>query len=282
MKLTLFGKDRVLIEGDAYETIEHARRPPAYPMIRKENLVHYEKTLRAENTDFTGGSYDSLFITPDMAAFIAAKEKLKNSNLSKRLSSKFTNINKRRRTLNEHDGEWDIARQWEIQPFFNAKRQETPNRIIDIECHLNVSWMVEAKHIAEYGCMVWAINDIIESCGISTNIVLVTESIGTDTGRRINVRTKVVLKKAGEYINPTNIARCLTPNYLRRILFSWYIVGCDFGDATASEGLGRPCSIDDIVKFDKGKLLISSETIRNPSDKQVQEEIVKAILGENK
>lgn len=289
MKLSIYGKDnaygsgQILVEGEAFEMLEHAKRPCAYPFQQSHNSQRYENILRRpEGSEFSGGTYESLFELPDMTPFAIAKEKLRNSELTKKLSAKFSNINRRRRILSEHDGEWEMSRQWEIQPFYNAKRQQTPHRIIDINCHLNVSCGVSAQEISSFGCMVWAINDVIESCGINTNINIVCDSAGVDEGGNLYCRVKLNLKKPGEYINPSNIARCLTSNFYRRVIFSWDVIACDFGGGLTSGGLGTPCRIPDIIKFENGVLNISSETIRVPNDKNVQEELVKAIIGDNK
>jgi hypothetical protein len=264
MKIVQLDESEVLIEGDAIEYFEHSRRAPLYPFNIAYNAEFYEETLRDPKSAFQGGTYESLHLPPDMKLFLDTRARFESSNRLKGNINTIPGLVKRRqRRLSEHDGEWDMSRRWEVQPFYTAKRDSRLHRIVDIECYVNASAMVDANTINYYGASIWAINDILETHGLSTSMKVYCESVETDRNDSINVTVGVQLKHPGEYMNPANIARCLTSNFYRRIVFNWFMIGCDFVGKETSRGLGTPKRRATGIVFKDGKLIITANRLED-------------------
>jgi hypothetical protein len=183
----------------------------------------------------------------DMAPFLAQREKL--SKLRASLQEEVKPVGRmRKRCLSEHDGEWQMERQWEIAPF-TATRRETggylPTLAIDIDFSFSVG--VDSDKIAEFGAFCWAIVDVLESTGITTDLAVQNtgyleayNDMGDLAGTNKGLLTNVAVKTAGEYVDTMTLARCFTPGFLRRGIFLAKYAAGDALGASLGSGLSMP------------------------------------------
>jgi hypothetical protein len=276
-------KDVSFIKTDGFSLIEG---PECMQRIRDllklpGNRRHLEEYLKDDRSGFSGGTFSDLFKQPDLTPYQEARSKLKNKSLMRRIHEKTIMLRRRRRSLSEYDGEWDISRKWEIRPFHHASRQPIANRHLKIRVSMDIACGTKAQSICEYGSLVWGINDLLESVGYNTDIVLHSYAHGVSESRKLDAELEINVKRAGQYISPTNIARCLNSNFYRRTMFALYVKAADNLDQEACSSLGTVNSVDYIIRFEKGLLEISPRAIQFNSEANVQEVILKAMEASN-
>jgi hypothetical protein len=206
------------------------------------------------------------------------RKRIDDSDIAKRIKTvAMTGAPKRKRTRSEHDGDWNYANRWEIKPYDTAVRVATQTKVINLVCDFSISAMTKSESINEFGCLVWAISDLLESSGINTRIVYRKRSSNTGKitqGSNVHDRFRLILKEPGEYLNPASLAAMVTANYYRRAIFGLKILACDVAGAIAGEGLGQSVSCEPI-EFKDGELIIASST--RGLTHEVERELYKAL-----
>jgi hypothetical protein len=173
---------------------------------------------------------------------------------------------KRKRRLSEHDGEIDFDRRWELTPYWNTvKERSGVAPVLDIWCEFAFNSGVEQSDITKFGVFCWAIANAIENAGIQVNLNLYNHGTArpykwsNSTDRHV-----VTVKRAGEYVDMQNLARCFTSGFYRRGMFTacyltaWGEQGSRLGEGfgrsiqkTRPKANGEVClSINDSQKFD--------------------------------
>lgn len=282
------GKKISKIKCDALTLVESrdALETFGWSMKREDNRkLFMEKILCDDNEriSFCGGTTNDLFSTPDLTLYETARAKLKSGTLLKKIIQKSILLRRRLRSVSEHDGDWDFDRKWEIKSFSRATRKPVKNRYVKIVASVDIAWKTNAKSISEYGSLIWGINDILESIGFNTDIVITNHATdlngsGIFGGNGdIEADIEVNIKRAGQYVSPLNIARCLSSNFYRRAVFALLIKAPDNFDQKCSESLGRIKEYDYTVKFENGVLYLTPECIQTSSNDKVQEIILEAM-----
>lgn len=217
---------------------------------------NYDKNWRGgtfkQIVDSAGGKFD---IEP----FLKQKEALKKTigNLEF-LEAELAR--KRTRIMSEYDGELDLERLYEREPFHNTRiTNNGVARTMDVNVMFQFSAGVDSKQINEYGAMTWAVVDILEKAGIRCNVVL-TSNLARLSRKGGNFADKshfrIKIKAAEEYIDTMDIARHFTSNYFRRALFYLYTVAHESIGREVEEGLGYPEAYEEerMSKAQKGVL----------------------------
>lgn len=224
------------------------------------NADFYGSTI-GEFKEAANGKFDASEFTSQQSKY---------QGLEKLLSEKAEMIApKRKRKLSEYDGEIDFDRRWDMAPYWNTVKEKSGVApTLDIWCEFSFNCGVAAEDIAKFGVFCWSIANAVENAGIQVNLNLY------NYGERRNSQdhkwtdcNHISVKKAGEYIDMQNIARCFTPGFYRRGMFtacyiaSWADQGVpiesDFGrskERKRDKTTGEIClSINESNRFDPDK-----------------------------
>lgn len=213
------------------------------------------------NSSWKGGSLselkDELAGKKDMTAQELEKERIMRSDLLEKVMTAMQQCSpKRRRSLDEHEGDWDMDRRWEIKPFNRSRRETVVNKVVDMECHFCVNGGVDSEELDKYGALIWAVSDIVEKAGIRTRVTLVIK--GKHSGSKGSSETlEVEVKRPDEYVMPQLIAAAFTTNFFRRMGFALVVASADVAEQKVAYGLGRADSPNVVAEFTEGKLVLS-------------------------
>lgn len=244
----------------------------------------------SSKTEFTGANTSTIKAAfkgdLDTAPFRAAQDKVKglvNIATLDALASK-----RRTRYLSEHDGEFDFDRRYDLNPF-NATRIENNGalRVIDIDVEFSFNCSVGASKIAAYGALAWSIVDLIERAGIQVNLNLVQlldQSQETKIDKTVEFSTPnyivntIQLKRAGEYVDTMQLARCFTPYFFRRCSFALFTAEAQARGRDTFYNLGYPKNNPSSATL--GRLYIGSENV-NGREHNLQQlaGFIKTALG---
>jgi hypothetical protein len=236
-----------------------------------------------DRTEFKGGSLNDLLRNYqggiDMRPFKAERERLIKLGFERRLREKLADVAPRRkRVISEHDGDWNYDRRWEIQPFESTRKTLGVGRSIQITCNLAVSCAVSAKKINRFATMVWAISDIIEACGIQTEIICRYFSRDYTREAKVNFLAEFTAKDRETFCTPTTLAAMFNALTWRRTVFSLMEATPDIIGELASYGLGHAVNGDFPVKWvvGEGRLIMNSDTATGDTT-QLENEILAAV-----
>lgn len=220
---------------------------------------------------------DALAGKQDMGPFEAARLKLAGSGLLDRLQTHAADVSPRRkRRMSEHDGELDLARIYEIQPFYATHKTLQTDRTIELVCNFSISGFARPESIDEYGALVWSIADVIEAAGIKTRIILFEDGKEVDRRQRLVLEQAFILKEPWEYLPPSLLATAFSANFYRRAVFAMIAIGCDAYGYEVSEGLGKPIKRELPVQFSDGKLHLSPHALIGYSA-EIESQVMSAI-----
>lgn len=252
-----------------------------------ENADEFERCLKDDSEDreeFCGGTFKSLQNdlkgNIDLDPFMREKEKLLSSGLLQKLQTAMRDaVPRRKRVMSEHDGEWSMDRQWELEPFSSTKKAMAQGRTLDIVCNFAVSCQASAKEINRYGAIAWGISDLIESAGIYTRVVCRYEIENVDRNKAetsTDTLIEIEVKKAGQYMPPKMLAAIFQSNFFRRPIFALIVAAADLNQKLVSHGLGRSKEQGFRVAFKEGALHLAPEAIKAYND-EIEREILKAV-----
>jgi hypothetical protein len=242
------------------------------------------RLMRPDEEGFQGGSAED--IIDSMNGKFNHKEFLKKRDQMKKTFSKLQELEatitrKRNRNMSEHDGELDFDRLYERNPFHSTKYSNNGiARTMDINVDFSFSAAVKNYEINEFGVTVWSIINILENSGIQCNVNLINTYSGLHSynnkgysPRSVKIITNI--KKAGDYIDTMDIARCFTSNYYRRVGFTIAASLCAAAEVPPSWGLGSSYYYKSKIENKKGELNFKIEQMSN--FKLNQDELIKFI-----
>lgn len=232
---------------------------------------------------FKGGSFkqlrDDLAGHVDMKPFIEARAKMRSGPLYRKLQEKLTDsAPRRRRTMSEHDGDWDYGRRWEIAPFAATTKAFQPARTVKIRANFDANCSAKAEALDRYGAMVWALNDLIEQAGIRTEVIWAMDTRDIFSDGRGNGSTEITIKRPKEYVAPSMIAAVAKARFFRRFGFSMIVAQAEVAGKTVDPFLGQSRT-NATIEFQKGGTLIISPDCINATNAEIERELLKTING---
>lgn len=160
----------------------------------------------------------------------------------------------RRRVRSEYDGDYDLDKRWEIHPFNATTKAYSVAPHVTVTANLAVSSNYKAKQINDYGAMVWAIIQLLESKGIR---VTVNATYGSDNDEGdIKTLIRVTVKEPIKYISPQSLANVFRSVFIRRVFHNAIILACDSQNRYVGGGLGRPINPPTSVQYFNGELTL--------------------------
>lgn len=230
------------------------------------------RSTDTENDRFSGGSVqlveDAINGKFDQSPFLAARDQISKTLAELQTLTSLTG-KRRKRVVSEYDGDLNFERLYDIAPF-DATRTENSGiaRTIDVVVDFSFNCMVSAKAISEYGAVCWSVVDLLERSGIQCNVLLEFKAeqgaetkVETDA-EKVTIRTqRLLVKRADQYQDPMDLARCFTSWFFRRILFTTSVICTDAQGLGASYGLGGPIPRTSHAKA--GELFLGAEISRD-------------------
>ena len=240
------------------------------------------------HSEFSGGTPKALEKLLDgecdLAPFTRALEDFQNSGLRADLETLMQAcVKKRKRKFSEHDGEWQMHRRYDLTPFQGSEKRLRPARIITIIADFSINQSATATDIDEYGAILWGISQLIESCGIQTDIRWHVYTNGFAHGEKsksYDGDITVHVKKPGEYIAPSHLAATFKSLFFRRMgLALMQAAAAADTSAQVGYGYGSAKQRPNAAEFTEGKLHLSSQVSCGYTG-QLKAELIKAIKGE--
>ena len=238
-----------------------------------------------QRVEWAGGSLSTLMEglegKIDMGPFNKAYQSFSDGKLSRELQHKVQDcIPKRKRRFSEHDGEWNYDRRWEVCAFQATHKVLTPARVVKIIADFSASCQAEGSAIDKYGAMVWAVSQLIEKCGIQTEIVYQNNSNCIDSGRSWSNQNTIELKKPGQYLAPSLLAGCFRSVFFRRFGIGLIEAAANCAGRNAAYGRGKPKEQPHPVQYLKPDTLHLSPNAATGYDNELKDALLRAIKGD--
>ena len=234
---------------------------------------------------FCGGSMADLSSAAkgqrDISGVLEQKAALAKSGALKALNTGMATTNRRRRVMSDLDGEWDMDRRWDIAPFFATQKQPMPVRALKLIAHFGANCTASAKNLDKYGAFLAALVEIIESRGVTVDLVCRIKARQVTGASRKTVQADIQVKKCGEYISTQKLATVFWTNYFRRAVFFALMAASEFVGEDVCSSLGKADHSDKVVKASSGVLEISPSTDGRslPDPELVIEKIKTALMA---
>jgi len=239
------------------------------------------KCLQREDKKFCGGTWkelESAILTGevDMRPYQKVKTSLNKRGILRGLEE-YVSLNSpvKRRVFSEHDGELDFDRLNELACFQSSiKMRAGATKTIDIYADICVSAMSSSDDINRYAALCWAISDIIEDAGFSTNIFLCTNSRDIENRysqeKRVDLYLELELKKAGEYMSQQKLASFFSSNFYRRSCFAMWTLAAEYAGCVMGDGRGMVDSQKDPIMVTPGVIKLSPEVHEGMTDEHLR------------
>lgn len=264
------------IESTYTQALDYFHSMKGKTLERSANQHQFGKLFDDGNLGFKGGTFCDLKRPADLTGFEEAKKKVQKSKMLNKIKAVLRDQTVRRRRSDAHDGEYDLDKKWEVNPFSKASRGKSPHRFLKINAHVSFSGFVSAAQIDKYGAMVAAICNVLESSGIGVEIDFISSGRSNIVGWNNYFEDRIKLKSLHEYLPPNVLIKAFSSNFYRRVCFSRDVMLAELHDQDVAAGLGTPCKYKAKVTWKKGEVSIYSESITDNQDR-LFEDIEKAI-----
>lgn len=249
-------------------------------ITRNSNKDVFDTCLSPEYSTFRGGSLADLDKLPDMTEFNLAKNKLKQSNLYKKLDTIFHQTHVRKRKLNEYDGDYDHDKRFDVNPFQRACKGLSPVKKLTMNVNLSFSCGIGSKTIDKYGSTIAAICNLLESYGVLVEINMLGLGRGSlsnkSSSEQMHIDT-IRVKKANQYLPVQSLIKIFNSNFYRRVVFTRKAIVAEFYGDSVDSGLGRPQEFDEYVGFSRGEIFIYSHSALDNQDEFLKN--IESALG---
>lgn len=242
-----------------------------YNCIRKQG---YAKA----DSGFSGGTQADLYGMPsaerlEQLAKIDFSEKYKHMSFD--LGEQVT---RRKRVRSAHDGEWDMSRQWDTEPFMKRSVSPVLTKTVKINAHICFSGWTSATEIDKYGVFVAALTSYLESIGVGVDLNVKSYTVGMAEQPNCNAFVTLNVKKPDQYLPSSTLLQAFSANFFRRMIFTLdFLVGHAVG-AKCNSGLGRPWAWGKAFHVDKDKGEINLYSTIDVDNAKTSTDIIKQSL----
>lgn len=248
-------------------------------------VMEYYSSSGHSTVEFCGGYLEDLRKDRDMTEYLNREKEILSQPFAKKINDTVGTVNKRRRTMSEHDGDWDLDRRWDVKPFSGTAVLPTPVRTIELMVTMEFSSAVPAKEIEKYGQDCTAIITLLESKGFTVGLTLQKRhrEIYADVGKKDKDRgwflEELEIKKPGEYMPKQRILQVFSPLFMRRVLFCNVALACEAMGRRSYTGISYPTYQSVPIYAEPGKLYIFNTKFSEKLDDL--ERAIKTALGQS-
>lgn len=224
-----------LVHTTRAELLKSARTP----LFDHINGTQGRRMLMTPDESWTQGSYKDLFDGRLQNEFRGTLDAFYKSAIITRLKTKAGLIKpKRRRCHSAYDGEFNFDRVWDHEPFDATTKVRSNTRTVTILFNFSFSAHVKSEEINRYGAFLVAINDLITSAGIQTEIIQQIKA--RRVSKDLNMDLRINIKKSTEYLSNLSLSNAFTANFYRRVLLCELSRQCSLKNKTVHTGHGSP------------------------------------------
>lgn len=202
----------------------------------------YGKLKTDSDNTWRGGAYSDL-IAPitDFSKFSEFTKKLSANKIWQKVATKFDQQMVRRRVRSEHDGEFDLDKKWDAQPFQNRAKKATSARIVKMNISGDFSSGVGPDVINDYGSFVVAIITMLERNGVQAEVTACYDGENfLSNGAKSFFRMRLKVKRADEYLPLNQLLKVFSTVWYRRAVFSLIVASAENLGKNVCDSLGNP------------------------------------------
>jgi hypothetical protein len=180
----------------------------------------------------------------------------------------------RKRTLSDKDGDYQLERRWDINPFASTENKinsKTPK--LNIFCDISFSASYDSEEIQKHCMFVWALVDLLEKHGILCSVYTTHWVSSLAQSGKCNAQFVYLLKRYDDYVSMGALARGLSAGFYRRVCFMFMTNLAAYLKKDVAMGLGYPIhdKLDKIKFFENGNLYLRARDTeellnKNPKD----------------
>lgn len=151
-------------------------------------------------------------------------------------------INKRKRFLSEHDGDYVHERRYDINFMESARREKVQgSNLIRINACGSFSALVDAEKIDAFAREVCELVNFFESQGRSVELNLMYKSDRNfRSGQSPRMNGFITVKQPDKYLSKADIYRAFSTVFFRHIGFCIIVLFADANEKAVDESLGTP------------------------------------------
>lgn len=212
---------------------------------KSSNASFYtEQVYKSDDRGWKGGNFkDMLLPVGNLEEFHRLENEISSNKVWKNLATQLGSASVRRRVRDRFDGEWDLDKKWDMEPFTKRSTAMQARKIVRINCESSFSAYVPAKDIDRYGAFVTAVVSLLEKSGTTVELWANYTAEGhagsnDDSGFKFMIK----IKDASEYMPVQSILRTLSSVWYRRAIFGLIVQAGEALGKSTSMGLGRPKS----------------------------------------
>ena len=210
-----------------------------------------------EYVRFAQGTYqDVLLAKYDTCLFASELERINKSGILDKIQYAISSSVRRKRVMDEHDGEWDMDRRWDHEPFSVVRKMPDRRKSVEFIWHTQFPANVRGRDITRCGAIVYAITRLIESSGISVSVNFKKQVTSINVAGELDFDLNIEIKGYNDYLSESELASSFTSNFYRRAMFCQTILASDSQGKEVADNLGYPVKLDNGLFYSDGKLEI--------------------------
>lgn len=218
-------------KADYGQLLNYFKDTPKQKIAESFSLNHNRENLMSkclnENPSLKGGTFNDIFkdVVIDTKQALDAKPQ-----------QNF--VNKRKRFLSEHDGDYVHERRFDINFMESARREKVlGNNLIRINANADFDGGVSAQTINAYAKEVCEVVNYFEAMGknVELNLEYLTDKIFSGAPR---LSFFITVKRPDQYLSKADIYRAFSTLFFRHIGFACFAMAADINEKNVSSGLG--------------------------------------------
>lgn len=270
-------KMAVLSECHFYDLYKFVASDEARKAEGKNASVLIDQLYNGDS-DFKGGTYKDLVGEhKDFSQYEKAVKQISTSKLFKSLADKFDLTSARKRVRSAYDGEWDYDKRFDIEPFTRREVKANVSRIVKLNVNSSYAWTVSSDQINKFSGFISAIINLLERNGFLVELRVLNTGTNFVNGSGNTLQhSKVIVKKADEYMPLSKILKVLSSVWYRRAGFALIVSSAEVLDSQVSMGLGTPYNYGTVWENIDDEIFIYSPPTPETQDK-ILEDLIKMI-----
>lgn len=223
-----------------------------------------EYIIDTRDVSWVGGTYQALCEPlTDFSLYRDKLTKISSSKTYKNMVYAFDEAMVRRRVRSDYDGEYDLDKKWDSNPFHQRQPKKSCTRIVKLYVDAGFSCGVSAETIDEYGAFIAAFINIMERNSVLVEVHACYTGVGQHTGMWCQGEEEgfdfdILVKRADQYLPPGQLLKAFSTVFYRRTIFSLITASAEHMGKKVSDGLGSPFEFGKCWELDGNNLRIFS------------------------